>query len=72
MLVKVYGIDRDEFVGYEGCGLLLEHDAGSNVFQVLCYESEDVYANGDHLILQWLFEMNDRVIAKCSILLIDV
>jgi hypothetical protein len=62
MLVKVYGIDREEFVGYEGGGLLLEPDAESNVFQVLCYESEDDYANGDQLILQRLFEMNDRVI----------
>ena len=63
-LVKVYGIDRDDFVGYEGGGLLLEPDAGSNVFQVLCYESEDDYANRDHLILQRLLEMNDRVICR--------
>ena len=61
VLVKVYGINRDEFVGG---GLLLEPDAGSDVFQVLCYESEDDYANGDQLIMQRLFEMNDRVIAK--------
>ena len=61
VLVKVYGINRDEFVGG---GLLLEPDAGSDVFQVLCYESEDDYANGDQLILQWLFEMNDCIIAK--------
>ena len=65
VLVKVYGINRDEFVGGSGGGgLLLEPDAGSDVFQVLCYESEDDYANGDQLILQRLFEMNDRVIAK--------
>ena len=65
VLVKVYGINRDEFVGGSGGGgLLLEPDAGSDVFQVLCYESEDDYANGDQLILQRLFEMNDSVIAK--------
>ena len=62
VLVKVYGIDCEEFVGYEGGGPLLEPDAESNVFQVLCYESEDDYANEDQLILQRLFEMNDRVI----------
>ena len=44
MLVKVYGIDRDEFVGYQGGGLLLKPDAGSNALQVLYYESEDDYA----------------------------
>ena len=48
VLVKVYGINRDEFV--DG-GLLLEPDAGSDVFQVICYESKDDYANGDQLIL---------------------
>ena len=62
VLVKVYGIDCEEFVGYEGGGLLLESDAGSNDFQMLRYESEDDYANEDQLILQRLFEMNDRVI----------
>ena len=61
VLVKVYGINRDEFVGG---GLLLEPDAGSDVFQVICYESEDDYANGDQLIMQRLFEMNDCIIAK--------
>ena len=64
VLVKVYCIDRDEFVGYEGGGLLLKPDAGSNAFQVLCYNSEDDYANEDQLILQRLFEMNDRVICE--------
>jgi hypothetical protein len=64
MLVKVYGIDRDEFVGSEGGGLLLKPDAGSNALQVLYYESEDDYANEDQLILQRLLEMNDRVICE--------
>ena len=31
---------------------------------MLCYESEVDYANRDQLILQRLFEMNDRVIPK--------
>jgi len=61
IVVKIYGINRDEFVGYESG---LEPDAGSNVFQVLCYESEEDFKNGGNQLILQLFEMNDRVVAK--------